>query len=121
MNHRLKFCKSEESLSTSLKIKMSNAGAVLLAEEWEVVSGHPNHGRGDLVFRFPFDIDLVVEVKRIGAHGLHRKKVLEQAIKYGEIWQQYKSSVGIVAAVTFTEEDGLKCIGWFANEHTTRS
>jgi hypothetical protein len=133
---------SEESLANFLKNRMSSAGAVLKAEEWEVVEGESHQGRGDLVFhllfdidlRLPFGIDLVVEVKKIdpistgGSNKTHsttrnkqRSKVEEQAIKYAKIWQCSKSDVEIVVATIFTEEDGLKCIRGFTNRYTTPS
>mmetsp|Transcript_13470 Transcript_13470/g.13034 ORF Transcript_13470/g.13034 Transcript_13470/m.13034 type:complete len:353 (-) Transcript_13470:742-1800(-) len=127
---------SEESLANFLKNRMSSTGAVLKAEEWDVVEGESHQGRGDLVFRLlfdidlrlPFGIDLVVEVKKIdpistgGSNKTHsttrnkqRSKVEEQAIKYAKIWQCSKSDVEIVVATIFTEEDGLKCIHGFTN------
>lgn len=114
-------CGDEQSLSNFLKYKMDRAGAVLLAEEWKAVT-KSYCGRGDLVFRLPDGIDLVVEVKRIDPilvsgsskthrrnRNYHRHKVIEQAKRYGEIWC-YKSTVETVAVATFTEEIGLKLI-----------
>jgi ubiquitin len=129
-----KNCDTEESLTKFLKMKMSKAGAVLLAEEWDCVSGESHRGRGDLVFRLPNGTDFVVEVKKIdrvlvcssnkSLHELRSRqrndKVIEQAIRYGKIWR-CRSTVEIVAAATFTEEEGLVLIvlntkrSYFAN------
>ena len=124
INEDLSFknCGNEGNLTNFLKNKMDFIGAELLVEEWEPVPGMSNCGCGDLVFRLPGDIDLVVEVKRIdpilttGSNKTRkvrrtkqRGNVVEQALKYLKEWCD-KTTVQTVAAATFTEEEGLKLI-----------
>ena len=86
----------------------------LVDDEWDVVPGHTNHGRGDLVFTDGEGSYAVVEVKFIdlgrSGHTARVKRtksrglVVEQARKYARVVARRESATGIVVAYTFTNE-----------------
>jgi hypothetical protein len=88
----------------------------LYAQEWEVEPGLPQFGKGDLVFKRPgFEEYLVVETKYItdntGRVAItnrkrSRKKVLEQARRYGAALQRRYPEADVKIA-TYTNESGL--------------
>jgi hypothetical protein len=110
-------CVDEVSFKNCLENKMSFAGALLLAEEWEPVPGMSQHGCGDFVFHISDKIDVIGEAKKIipistsNPHSkppsLQREKVVDQALKYAKIWRQSFSTAKYVVAATYTEEDRL--------------
>ena len=95
------------------------------AQEWDVIPGWPQFGKGDLVFKQPgLDKFLVVETKYLTTNTGHtarvsrnrgRQKVIEQAYRYGELFkcikQQHQRATVDVAICT--NEKGLCILGHF--------
>ena len=89
---------------------------LLCKQEWEVVPGHSQFGKGDLVFKQPgLENYLVIETKYIRtdsgkaartARRRSRKKVNEQALRYGAAFKQLNPQARVEVA-TFTNESGL--------------
>ncbi len=93
----------------------------LIDDEWEVVPGHTQAGRGDLVLTDGCGTFAAVEVKLIdgGAFGgsaknagrartKKRKKVVEQALNYAAVLRRRFPAAVEVQAYTWTNEDGLR-------------
>ena len=91
----------------------------LYAQEWEVKPGHPNCGKGDLVFKRPgFEEYLVVETKYLNQRSgrtactsrtRSRKKVVEQALHYGAEFKKLHPKANVEIA-TCTNESGLRVL-----------
>jgi hypothetical protein len=96
----------------------------LYAQEWEVIPGYSQFGKGDLVFKRPaFEEYLVIETKYIrtdsgktarGKRTRNRKKVVEQALRYGAIFKQHNPGA-LVEIATFTNDVGLCSLGFYEN------
>ncbi|MFT4623632.1 MAG: hypothetical protein ACI8PZ_002288 [Myxococcota bacterium] len=98
----------------------------LVEDEWDVVSGHTNHGRGDLVFTDGEGRFAVVEVKYInltssGATARRRRtkcrrQVHQQAQAYAAVIRDRHDAVGPVLAFAYTNErpDTLVAVVWEA-------
>ena len=92
------------------------------AQEWEVIPGYSQFGKGDLVFKRPgFEEYLVIETKYIrtdsgktarGSRTKNRKKVVEQALRYGAIFKQRHPGAEVEIA-TFTNDVGLCTLGLY--------
>lgn len=110
-------CWSEPDLVVLLKGSriLEKMGFELLREEWDVVQGHSQYGKGDLLY-----VDrtrrllLVVEVKYLDPPGggetarrrrsLKRTKVREQALYYASIIRQRAAGAWEVHAAVFTND-----------------
>lgn len=88
----------------------------LVDDEWDVKPGHPNHGRGDLVFTDGVGRFAVVEVKYIDLERTgktarvkrtkDRGKVLEQAETYAQDWAARTRGDSEVVGFAYTNEGG---------------
>ena len=100
----------------------------LYAQEWEVIPGYSQFGKGDLVFKRPaFEEYLVIETKYIrtdsgktarGSRTRNRKKVVEQALRYGAIFKQRHPGAEVEVA-TFTNDVGLRTLGIYESSSDT--
>jgi hypothetical protein len=115
----------EKALQNRLIIHPPHPYIDLAAQEWFVVPGRVDKGRGDLVFKSPTTKPkyLVVETKHLStAHGRNacstrthrRQKVREQAKTYGKAWKEKHPSASVQVA-TYTNIDGLKKLGRVEN------
>ena len=96
----------------------------IYAQEWEVIPGYSQFGKGDLVFKRPaFEEYLVIETKYIRTESgktaqrsrtRSRKKVVEQALRYGAIFKQLHPEA-LVEIATFTNDVGLCSLGFYEN------
>ncbi len=96
----------------------------LYAQEWEVIPGYSQFGKGDLVFKRPaFEEYLVIETKYIRTDSgktaqrsrtRSRKKVVKQALPYGAIFKQVHPGAEVEIA-TFTNDAGLCTLGIYEN------
>lgn len=87
----------------------------VIDDEWDVLPGHTNHGRGDLVFTDGEGGFAVVEVKFIDndrsgrtarvKRTKSRGLVVDQARTYGEIVARRDGATREVIAFTYTNED----------------
>ena len=92
------------------------------AQEWDVVPGQTQCGKGDLVFKQPgLDKFLVVETKYLTTNSGHtarasrnrgRQKVIEQAYRYGKLFKQQHQRATVDVAIC-TNEKGLCILGHF--------
>eukprot|EP01083_Nonionella_stella_P019127 53165_1 len=93
---------------------------MLYADEWDVVPGFTQYGRGDLVFKHPdSEVFLVVETKYITMNAGRtsrirrtrgRRTVVDQALRYGEIFKRQHPRAAVDVA-TCTNECGLHILG----------
>ena len=103
--------------------------AKLYAREWQVKPGHPNCGKGDLVFKRPgFEEYLVVETKYLNQRSgrtactsrtRSRKKVVEQALHYGAEFKKLHPNARVEIA-TYTNECGLRKLASKKKRHKRR-
>lgn len=94
----------------------------LIDDEWEVNPGHPNDGRGDLLFTDGIDRFAVVEVKFIDARSggtarakrtHNRSSVREQALKYAAaLRQKYPEATVVAYAYTNESPTPLEIASW---------
>ncbi len=98
--------------------RLLGAYPYVIDDEWEVVPGHTNHGRGDLVFTDGEGRFAVVEVKYIDLESIHRhgptkrtsnrkkrRKVEDQAREYAAQLIPRLPAGAEVTAFIFTNED----------------
>jgi len=88
--------------------------------EWEVVPGHPNQGKGDLVMTDGLGSFLVIEVKNINLlrsgrtartkRSKSRREVGEQIKSYAIAWRNQHTKARIVLGATYTNEEGLRIL-----------
>ncbi|CAJ0746877.1 23241_t:CDS:1, partial [Entrophospora sp. SA101] len=83
--------------------------------EWEIEEGHPNKGKGDLIFGSDYKTYLTIETKslhtgsgktaQVSRHNA-RRRVKEQAERYNEFaTKRFGVEVVDVIGATFTNED----------------
>ena len=92
------------------------------AQEWQVKPGHPNYGKGDLVFKRPgFEDYLVVETKYLTTNtgrtaqtsrNKGRNKAREQALRYGAAFKRLHPEADVEIA-TYTNESGLNMFAYY--------
>jgi hypothetical protein len=117
----------ERALQEELIVNAPLPYTRLFAREWYLYPpDHSNLGKGDLVFQRPgFAEFLVVETKHLNtstghsacAHRIHgRKKVREQAVRYGKAWKEMHPFSDVEYA-TYTNVDGLKFLRYGTSQY----
>jgi hypothetical protein len=89
----------------------------VIDDEWDVEPGHPNHGRGDLLFSDGAGRFAVVEVKYVDLIGLNRdsrnrrnsnrkkrRKVEEQAMTYAREFARQQGAGAEIATYIYTND-----------------
>ncbi len=112
----LKYCTSESALVAYLKRSgiLEAFGFFLLREEWEVIPGHSQYGKGDMLYADGRGRFVVVEVKYLDPpgrgssakrrRGRKRTEVRDQALRYASIIRQAVDGAREVCAAIFTND-----------------
>ncbi|HND34352.1 MAG TPA: hypothetical protein PLA94_30330 [Myxococcota bacterium] len=109
-------CSSERDLISLLKASglLNALGYFLVTEEWEVVPGHSQYGKGDLLYFDGKGCVVVVEVKYLDPPGSgstaqnrrtkKRSQVRDQALRYADHIRRAVGEAVEVRAAIFTND-----------------